>query len=187
MQHPQAPHAKLILCAPCQIFRGRDRTMPAPGSAVVRADDWARRGSAAVDARDLMTAKKCFSRAVELDRGSAERRFHLAVVLDALEEYVAAAEQLTEALRIDPKLTQAARRLSSLLSRHILAENARLNPLGLRAALQHEAVSRDAVADAALRYLSSRDPLRGALEYGRTNGWAPRRIALAAAVWESPA
>ena len=144
--------------------------MPSP-AALAKADDWARRGSAAVDARDLKTAKKCFSRAAELDRGSAERCFHLAVVLEALEEYGAAAEQLTEALRIDPQLTQAARRLSSLLSRHMLAGNARLNPAGLRAALQHEAASRDAVADAALRYLSGRDPLRGALEYGRTKGW----------------
>ena len=145
--------------------------MPSPLSAVVKADDWARRGSAAVDARDLETAKKCFSQAAKIDRGSAERRFHLAVVLEALEEYGAAAEQLTEALRIDPQLTEAARRFSSLLSRHILAGNVRLNPLGLRAALQHEAVSRETVADAALRYLSSRDPLRGALEHGRTKGW----------------
>jgi SAM-dependent methyltransferase len=145
--------------------------MPSPLSAVAKADDWARQGSAAVDARDLETAKKCFSRAAKIDRGNAERRFHLAIVLEALEEYVAAAEQLTEALRIDPQLTQAARRFSSLLSRHILAGSARLNPLGLRAALQHQAVSRDTVADAALRYLSCRDPLGGALEHGRSKGW----------------
>src|SRR5262245_50389638 len=105
--------------------------MPSPVSAAAKADEWARRGSAAVDARDLQTAKKCFARAAEIDRGSAERRFHLAVVLEALEEVAAAAEQLTEALRIDGQLTRAARRLSSLLSRHMLAANARLDPLGL--------------------------------------------------------
>jgi tetratricopeptide (TPR) repeat protein len=138
---------------------------------VAKAEDWARRGSAAVDARDLETAKKCFSRAAELDRGNAERRFHLAVVLESLDEHAAAAEQLTEALRIDPQMTRAVRRFSSLLSRHVLAGNERLNPRGLQAALQHEAVGRDTIADAALRYLSFRDPLRGVLELGRIKGW----------------
>ena len=142
-----------------------------PLSAMARADDWARRGSAAVDARDLKTAKKCFARAAELDRGNAERRFHLAVVLEGLADYPAAAEQLTEALRLDPKLTRAARRLTALLSNYILPGNARLNPIGLRAALQHDEVGRDVIADAALNYLSSRDPLRGALALGRTKGW----------------
>ena len=79
---------------------------------VAKAEEWARRGSAAVDTRDLETAKKCFRRAVELDRRNPERRFHLALVLEALEDYGAAAQELTEALRIDPRLTQAVRRLS---------------------------------------------------------------------------
>ena len=58
----------------------------------------------------------------------------------------AAAQELTEALRIDPRLTQAARCLSSLLSRQITIGNAQLNPIGLRVALQHQDVSRDAIA-----------------------------------------
>jgi 2-polyprenyl-3-methyl-5-hydroxy-6-metoxy-1,4-benzoquinol methylase len=149
-------------------------------SALAKAKDWAKRGSAAVDAGDLETAKRCLSRAVELDRGNAERRFHLAVVLEALEDCAGAAEQLTEALRIEPSLARAARRLSTLLSRSILPGNARLNLVGLRVALHHEAVSRDAVADAALRYLASRDPLRGALAHGRAKGWemAARQLCL---------
>jgi len=138
---------------------------------VAKAEEWARRGSTAVDARDLETAKKCFRRAAELDRRNPERRFHLALVLEALEEYGAAAQELTEALRIDSRLTQAARRLSSLLSRQISIGNAQLNPIGLRAALQHPDVSRDAIADAALRYLSSKEPMSGVFELGQTKGW----------------
>jgi SAM-dependent methyltransferase/tetratricopeptide (TPR) repeat protein len=140
-------------------------------SSSAQAEDWSRRGSAAVDARDLDTAKKCFKRAAQLDRGSAERRCNLAIVLEALEEFGDAAEELTEALRIDPHHSQAARRLSSLLSRRILPESTRLNPQGLRAALQHDAVSRDAVADAAFRHLSHGEWLGDALALGRLEGW----------------
>jgi len=138
---------------------------------VTRADDWARRGSAAVDAGDLQTARKCFSRAAELDPGNAERRFHLAIVLEAVEEYARAAEQLTKALQINPQLVKAARRLSALFSRRILFGDARLSPLGLRAALEHEMVGRDSIADAALCYLSAREPLRGVLDFARIKGW----------------
>jgi SAM-dependent methyltransferase/tetratricopeptide (TPR) repeat protein len=130
-----------------------------------------RRGSAAVNAQDLSSAKKYFKQAAQLDPGNAERRFHLAIVLEALKEVGAAAEQLTEALRLDPQQTQTARRLSSLLSRQPLPETARLSPQGLKAALQHDAISRDTVADAAMRYLSAREPLHGALAQGRTKGW----------------
>jgi SAM-dependent methyltransferase len=146
-----------------------------------QAEDWSRRGSAAVDARDLDTAKKCFKRAAQLDRGNAERRCNLAIVLEALKEFDDAAEELTEALRIDPHHSQAARRLSSLLSRQILPESARLNPQGLRAALRHDAASRDAVADAAFRLLSHGESLRGALGLGRLEGWevAARGLCLA--------
>src|SRR5262245_10548749 len=142
-----------------------------PASTVTSADDWARRGSVAVDAGDPETARKCFFRAVELDLGNAERRFHLAVVLEALEEYTGTAEQLTKALQINPQLVKAARRLSALFSRRILFGNARMSPLGLRAALEHELVGRDSIAAAALASLSPRAPLRGVLEFGRNKGW----------------
>ncbi len=145
--------------------------MSPPAPARAQADDWSRRGSAAIDAQDLPAAKKCFKRAVELDRGNAQRHFHLAIVLEALQEFAAAAEQLTEALRIDPHQPDAARRFSALVTRQILPETARLNPAGLIAALQHEAASQDLVADAVIRYLSCRDPLRGVLELGRSKGW----------------
>jgi SAM-dependent methyltransferase len=145
--------------------------MRPPAPSVARADELMRRGSAAVDAQDLNNAKKLFKQAAQIDPANAERRFHLAVVLEALKEVSAAAEQLTEALRLDPKQLQAARRLSSLLSRQALPENARLSPQGLKAALQHDAISRDTVADAAIRYLISREPLRGALAQGRAKGW----------------
>ena len=145
--------------------------MRPPAPSITQAEEWSRRGSAAVDAKDLDTAKKCFKRAIQLDRDNAERRFHLAVVLEALNEIGAAAEELTEALRMDPQQAQTARRFSALLTRHTLPASARLSPQGLKAALQHDQVSRDAVADAAVRYLEGREPLLGILQQGRAKGW----------------
>src|SRR5262245_38803849 len=112
--------------------------MAASASSRARADDWSRRGSDAVDALDLPAAKRCFKRPVELDGDNAQRRFNLAIVLEGLAEFGAAATELTEALRIDPHHADAARRFSSLVTRRILPETARLNPRGLVAALQHE-------------------------------------------------
>src|SRR6476620_3129811 len=108
--------------------------MPSPAISVAQADSWSQRGSAAVDARDLSTAKKCFRRAVELDATDAQRRFRLAIVHEALQEFDAAAEELTEALRLDPGQSDAARRFSSLVARHVLPGTAPLNPKGLVAA-----------------------------------------------------
>lgn len=145
--------------------------MPPPSSSVTQADDWMRRGSAAVDAQDLAAAKKCFERAVHLDSDNADRRFHLAIVLESLKDVAGAAGELTEALRIKPSHLQAMRRLAALVARQALPEDVRLNRRGLRAALRQDAGGREAIAEAAIRYLSLREPLRGALDLGRSKGW----------------
>ena len=149
-------------------------------AAVAQADDWARRGSAAVDAQDLTAARKCFERAAQLDRDNADRRFHLAVVLEGLKDFGAAASELTETLRINPRHTQAIRRLAALATREVLPADARLNRQGLRAALRHEASARETIADAAIRYLACREPLKSALSQGRAKGWEVAARALLA-------
>jgi SAM-dependent methyltransferase len=131
----------------------------------------ARQGLSALDARNYSAAKSLFAEAARLEPHSAVRRMHLARALDGLGDLGGAAVQLTEALRLDAKNADAARDLSSILARHILKGDEALDPEGLRAALGQDAVSRDSVADAATRYLSARDPLRGLLEFGRTKGW----------------
>lgn len=144
--------------------------MPPPARSI-GADSWSRRGSAAVDAGDLESAKQCFKRAAQLDRSNASRRFHLALVLEALHEFGEAAQELTEALRLDPNMTDATRRLAVLCSRRVLPENLQLNALGLKAALGHDAVARDIIAEVALRHLLCQEPLCRALEVGRSKGW----------------
>src|SRR6476659_4321410 len=132
----------------------------------------ARQGLAALDARNYGAAKNLFAEAARLEPHSAVRRMHLARALDGLGDLSGAAAQRTEALHLDAKNADAVRHLSSILARYILKGDEALDPEGLRAALRQDAVSRDSVADAATRHLSARDPLRGMLEIGRTQGWA---------------
>jgi SAM-dependent methyltransferase len=142
------------------------RRAPAPGNI-----SWSERGSAAVDAGDLEAAKGFFLKAAKADMRNARHRFHLAVVLEGLDEADAAAAALTEALRLDPTMADAARRLASLLSHYALSSDAGLNAIGLRAALQHDTVDREAIAEVAIRHLASREPLQRALASGRSKGW----------------
>ncbi|KAB2920600.1 MAG: methyltransferase domain-containing protein [Hyphomicrobiaceae bacterium] len=143
-----------------------------------RASSWSERGSAAVNAGDLKVAKECFLQAVKAEGRNASHRLHLAIVLEGLGESEPAAEHLTAALRINPKLEDAARRLCSLVGRHALPEDVQLDPVGLRAALRHDRIDREIVAQAAVRFLSGRAPLREVLGDGRSAGWLAAARAL---------
>lgn len=142
------------------------RGAPAP-----RNVDWSERGSAAVDAGNLEAAKACFLKAVKTDIRNARPRFHLAIVLEGLGETDAAAAALTEALRLDQSMTDAARRLASLAARYAVSGNAALNVIGLRNALQHDRVDREIIAETAIRHLAGREPLERALATGLSQGW----------------
>ena len=87
-------------------------SMPSPVERGQRKPGWAERGSAAVDHGDLETARACFAEAVRKERGNAGHRYHLALVEEALGHVDAAAAGLTQALRLDPGMVDAARRLS---------------------------------------------------------------------------
>ena len=134
---------------------------------------WSERGSSAVDAGDLHTAKQCFSRAVKADSCNASHRFHLSVVLEGLGELAAAAQQLTHALRLDAKREEAARRLAALLRRADFGkfDHEQLNTIGLRHGLRHDRVDQKAIANVAVRYLVTGPPLREALAMGLSQGW----------------
>ena len=138
---------------------------------VPRNMSWSERGSAAVDAGDLQAAKGYFLKAAKTDIRNARHRFHLALVLEGLGEIDATAAALTEALRLDQTMADAARRLASLVSHYALSDNAALNAIGLRAALQHDTVDREIIAEAAIRYLASHEPLKRALATGLSEGW----------------
>ena len=134
---------------------------------------WSERGSAAVDAGDLRLAKQCFAKAVKDEGRNANHRFHLAIVLESLGELAAAAQELTQALRLDPKREEAARRLAALFRRLDFGTNdhAQLNTVGLRHGLYHERVDHKAIANIAVRYLIGCSPLREAFAIGRSRGW----------------
>src|SRR5215467_6733430 len=149
---------------------------PSGGQAVL----FARQGRLACQVRNYRAAKDFFTEAARLEPHNTARRFDLASALEALQDLSGAVAQLTEALHLDANNSEAARRLSLVLSRHTLSGHEGLNPEGLKAALRHDAISRDSVADLALRYLTYQGSLGRALERGRIKGWqkAARELCL---------
>jgi len=143
---------------------------------------WSERGSAAVNAGDLELAKQCFSRAVRDESSNARHRFHLALVLEGLGELGAAARELTQALRLDPKREEAVRRLAALSRRPDFGANdhAELNAVGLRHGLNHVRVDQKAIANVAIRVLVTGRSLKNAFATGEAQGWleAARRLCL---------
>ena len=144
--------------------------MPASSAPPRRQPDWSERGSAAVDLGDLDAARLCFAEAARRDRGNARHRYRLAVVEEALGHCGAAAASLTEALRVDPAMADAARRLALLAARRDLPADAPLSAAGLRAALAHDTVDRELIAELALRHLAGAGPLYDALAKARAGG-----------------
>jgi SAM-dependent methyltransferase len=119
----------------------------------------------------LHGAAKAFAAAVKIDGNNAEHRFNLAIVLEAAGNAGGAAEQLTNALQVDPQMTAASRRLCWLLGKTKLSDGVRLNRQGLKAALSHDTADRDLLAAATLHHLSRSLPLRRILERGAQRGW----------------
>jgi SAM-dependent methyltransferase len=148
------------------------------------AGSFSERGAAAIDAGDLEAAKRCFLAATRAESRNARHRFHLAVVLKGLGEIDAAAAQLTEALRLDPTMVDAPRRLAAWTSRYGVSAAAPLNAIGLRAALSHATADCEINAELAIRHLASREPLKSALALGRDAGWlaAAQRLCLKKAI-----
>ncbi len=95
----------------------------------------------------------------------------LALLSEGHGEIAEAAAHYTEALRVDAKMADAARRLSGLIARGGPPANVPFNPLGLKAALDHDFCNRDQVAEATIYYLAQRAPLADALAAGRRDGW----------------
>lgn len=97
-----------------------------------------------------------------------------------MREIDAAAAQLTEALRLDPTMADAARRLAAWTGGYGVSDAAPLNAIGLRAALNHDTADGEIIAELALRHLASREPVKSALSLGRDQGWLPaaRRLCL---------
>jgi SAM-dependent methyltransferase len=142
---------------------------------------WFERGSAAVYAGNLELAKQCFSRAVRDEGRNARHRFHLAAVLEGLGDLAGSARELTHALRLDPDQEDAARRLAALFRRSDFGttHHKQLNAVGLRHGLRHIRVDQKAIANVAVRVLTS-CLLRPAFAAGRAQGWldAARRLCL---------
>jgi SAM-dependent methyltransferase len=110
-------------------------------------------------AGDFATAHDLLLAAVRKDRRNADLRLQLAVCAEKIGAIDQAARELTEVLRLNPRILDAARRLSSLLGRHKLTHPRILEPFGLQAALAFETIDKQPLVDAAFCYLASAPPL----------------------------
>ena len=141
-------------------------------TANTKGPSWLELGSSAVDAGDLATAEQCFTEAVKEDKKNARCHFYLAIVLEAREKFGPAAEHLTRALHLDPNDADAARRLSSLVSRRTLPADVTLDAAGLQAALNHDSSSSWIIAKLVLQYLIAKGPLAPVYQLARRESWA---------------
>jgi SAM-dependent methyltransferase/tetratricopeptide (TPR) repeat protein len=140
-------------------------------SSKAKGPTWSERGSAAIDAGDLAAAEQCFREAIRTDRRDARHHVHLAIILEARGKYGDAAAELTQALGLNPMDADAARRLSSLISRRPLPENVRLDRAGLRAALRHDTAASLVITKLVVHHLAAKGSLRDAIDIGKQQSW----------------
>ena len=141
--------------------------------------NWTEIGAQRMEAGDYRQALDAFSNAAKADKGVAVHRYNMAIACMALGDAGSAAEHLTEALRLRPSMLEAAQQLSNVV-RGRLPSVVRLNTIGLKAALEFDQVYRDQIAEVAVYYLAGRDPLKSALDRGRSDGFltAARQLCL---------
>ena len=120
--------------------------------------DWQALALRAADLGDLTTARAAFTKALSEDRRSPALHYNLALVEAQLSEIDPSARHLTAALRLNPRMEAAARRLSRQLARYEISLPAQLDPFGLRAALNFASINRQPVVEAALKHLFTTAP-----------------------------
>jgi len=128
-------------------------------------------GQTAAEAGEFRTALGFFEQAIDADKRNAAPRYNLATMLGRLGHVDAAAQQLTVVLRLEPKVTQAAQRLSEFLGQAKLQEPGNLDPRGLRTALTIGAADRQPITAATFDYLSASSDLGQVLDHGQSDGW----------------
>lgn len=149
----------------------------ARSSASSRHADLSQRGLAAARHGDLALAATLLRKAAEARPRQAGNWINLAAVRLQLDDFDAAAEALTKALRAELTNATAAQRLSALLKRFRLQDHACLDPFGLKAAFAFPDLDRQPIATAALAKLKG-EGLAPALRQGRDKGWTDAARAL---------
>ncbi len=118
-----------------------------------------RLGMNALQAGDFQMAATAFGEAVKADKRHPGLRYNLAVALEGSGDIDAAAQHLTEALRLKPQMEEAARRLDGLLRTYEIDEPQTLNAFGLKAALAFKSLNHQPLADMAFDHLAASPPL----------------------------
>ena len=118
-----------------------------------------RLGMNALQAGDFQMAARAFGEAVKAEKRHPGLRYNLAIALEGAGDIDAAAQHLTEALRLKPQMEEAARRLDGLLRTYEIDQPELLNTFGLRAALMFEGLNQQPLADMAIDHLAASLPL----------------------------
>ncbi|MEZ5774558.1 MAG: class I SAM-dependent methyltransferase [Hyphomicrobiaceae bacterium] len=129
-----------------------------------KAAEWTELGIGAARSGDHAAAVNFFTEACRIDPRNAARQFNLAVALEQTGEVDRAAAALATALRIDPALEEAARRLSGLARRYRIEAVAGLDAFGLGAALGARMADLDPIARLAIARQRQATDLGGAIE-----------------------
>ena len=133
--------------------------------------NWAALGAQFMAARDYRAASQALANAVQAEKSSAIHRYHIALAHMALGETGAAAEQLTEAIRLRPGMIEAIQRFGALVASRSLPANVHLNLAGLKIAMACETANREQISEVAVYYAARQAPLRKALAHGRELGF----------------
>lgn len=108
---------------------------------------------AAAQAGDLPASIKAFKKAIRQQPRQASHRYNFAILYLQNDDIAEAAVQLCDALQVDPSHEEAARRLGSILAKYQLPDDCRLNPFGLRAALNFISVDHQPIITTAFAQL----------------------------------
>lgn len=131
----------------------------------------ATRAVAALEQGDFTSARDLLNTAIKYDRKNPKLRVLLARTLATLGKRSNAAEHLTIALSLDPKMLEAARELNAIFDGGVLRGSPKLDAQGLAAALAFDTIDRDLTSAAIYHQLATTEPVRSAIEMGERAGW----------------
>ena len=134
----------------------------------------------AARAGDLEAARAHLEKGIAAEPRNPVHRLNLAMVLEKLGEPARMAERLSEVLRLKPDSSDAGRWLSVLASRFRLADDAKLDPIGLKAALTFVNVDRQALVKTAFDQLKEHGALKAPFTETAANGFTAAGKALVA-------
>ncbi len=116
---------------------------------------------------DFASAHELYEKTIKAEPRNATHRHNFAIILQRLERFERAAVELTQALRLNPRMVEAAERLAMLAERSPINTFGALEPSGLKAALLFDNVAHQPLSAMAIGHLEH------ATEWGKVDDPRP--------------